>query len=230
MKCWICGQEGNTGEHMIKASDLRSYFGDISQKSPIFFHTSDKRNIPVGTLKSKRFKFDVLICNKCNSALTQPYDRSWESLSVYLRSNWPDILKSRKINLEKAFPGRVHRSMLFVHLFFVKLFGCKIVESKAPIDTGSLSEALLKKKAHKDIFIAFGPRPGKVDYKYAGLTPIHSMDIDGVSAFATWLYMIDKLAVNVIYAPKYSADGDVLDILTFCLRWARKSRCHVNHE
>lgn len=86
MKCWICGQEGNTGEHLIKESDLRSYFGDISQKCPIFFHTKDKRNIPVGSLKSKRFKSDALICNRCNSALTQPYDRAWETLSIYLRS------------------------------------------------------------------------------------------------------------------------------------------------
>jgi predicted HTH transcriptional regulator len=25
-------------------------------------------------------------------------------------------------------------------------------------------------------------------------------------------------------------DGDVLDILTFCLRWAKSCECHVNHE
>ena len=211
MKCWICGQEGNTGEHMIKASDLRSYFGDVSQKNPIFFHTKERRNIPVGSLKSKRFRFDSLICNKCNSDLTQPYDRSWEVLSAYLRSNWPELLKSRKIRLAKVFPGSVHRSMLFVHLYFVKIFGCKIVESKAPIATSSLSEALLNKKAHKDIFIAFGPRPGKINHKYAGLTPICSMDIDGISAFATWLYMIDNLAVNIIYAPKYRADSVMKD-------------------
>ena len=97
--------------------------------------------------------------------------------------------------------------MLNVHLYFVKLFGCRIVESGAPIDTGAFSEALLNQKANNDIFIAFGQRPGKVAHKYAGLTPIQSTDIDGVSAFATWLYMIDNLAVNVIYAPKNRAAG-----------------------
>ena len=160
---------------MIKGSDLRSYFGDISQKCPIFFHTKDKRNILVGSLKSKRFKSDALICNKCNSAVTQPYDRAWEALSIYLRSNWLDLLNSKKINLAKVFPGRVHKSMLYVHLYFVKLFGCRIVESGAPIDTRALSQALLNQKANKDIFIAFGPRPGKVEHKYAGLTPIWSV-------------------------------------------------------
>lgn len=207
MKCWICGQEGNTGEHLIKRSDLRSYFGDISQKCPIFFHTKDKKNIPVGSLKSKRFKSDALICNKCNSSLTQPYDRAWEALSIYLRSNWLYLLNRKKINLAKVFPGGVHKSMLYVHLYFVKLFGCRIVESGASIDTSALSQALLHQKANNDIFIAFGPRPGKVAHKYAGLTTIHSMDIDGVSAFATWVYTIDNLAVNVIYAPKYKPAG-----------------------
>jgi len=196
---------------MIKASDLHSYFGNISQENPIFFHTKGKGNIPVGSLKSKRFKFDSLICNKCNSSLTQPYDGAWELLSNYLRSNWPDLLKSGKVKLAKIFPGSVHRSMLFVHLYFVKVFGCKIVESEAPIPTESFSEALLNKTAHKDIFIAFAPRPGKVDHKYAGLTPIHSMDIDGISSFATWLYMIDNLAVNIIYVPKYRPTGVMKD-------------------
>lgn len=207
MKCWICGQQGNTGEHLVKGSDLRSYFGDVSQNSPIFFHTNDKKNIPVGSIKSKRFKSNALICNRCNSAVTQPYDRAWEALSIYLRLNWLDLMKSQEIDLTKVFPGSVHKSMLNVHLYFVKLFGCRIVEIGAPIDTGAFSEALLNQKAHKDIFIAFGPRPGIVEHKYAGFTPIHSMDIDGVSAFATWLYMIDNLAVNVIYAPKYRAAG-----------------------
>jgi hypothetical protein len=37
------------------------------------------------------------------------------------------------------------------------------------------------------------------------------MDIDGISAFAAWLYMIDNLAVNIIYAPKYRAAGVMKD-------------------
>lgn len=211
MKCWICGKEGNTREHLIKTSDLRLCFGDISQRNPIYFHTSDKKNIPVGSLKSKRFKSDALICNYCNSALTQPYDRAWESLSNYLRTNWPKLLNSKRLNLAKVFPGSVHKSMVYVHLFFVKLFGCKIAESGAPIDIAGFSEALLNQQAHRDIFIAFGPRPVKVEHKYAGSTTMHTIDIDGVSAFATWFYMIDQLAVNIIYVSHYGDPGVMKD-------------------
>ena len=203
MECWICREKGNTGEHLIKASDLRSYFGDISQKMPLYFHTSEKKNIPIGSLKSKRLKSDALICNKCNSARTQQYDKAWKSLSIYLRSNWPQVHKSRKVKLADVFPGSIRESMLYVHLYFVKLFGCRIVESGAPIEIVTFSEALLNQKSHKDIYIAFGQRPGKVEHKYAGIIPIQSIDINGTSVFATWLYMIDQLAVNIIFAPKY---------------------------
>lgn len=207
MKCWICGEDGNTGEHLVKASDLRSHFGNVSQEMPLYFHTSKKRNIPVGSLKSKRLKSKGLICNNCNSALTQPYDKAWESLSLYLRSNWDQLHKAGKVNLAKVFPGSVKESMLYVHLYFVKIFGCSIVESGAPINIQAFSQSLLNIEAHKDIFIAFGPCLGEVDHNFAGATPINSVDIDGISAFATWLYMVENIAVNIVFAQKYKAPG-----------------------
>lgn len=208
MKCWICGREGNTREHLIKASDLRSCFGHVSQKNPIYFHTSNEKSIPIGSLKSKRITFDALICNPCNSALTQPYDRAWESLSSYLTTNWPKVVNSKRLNLAKVFPGSVHKSMLYVHLYFVKLFGCKIAESGAPIDITGFSKALLNNKAHQDIFIAFGPRPGEVQHKNAHSSTLHTIDI-GVSACASWFYVIDQLAVNIIYVSGYG-DPDLM--------------------
>ena len=211
MKCWICGQDGTTGEHMIKATDLRSYFGDVSQKDPLYFHTTEKKNIPVGSIKSKRLKSSALICNKCNSSITQPYDRAWETLSGYLRSNWKDLLKTKKVNLSKVFPGSTHKSMLLVHLYFVKIFGCKIVESEAPIKTRSFSDSLLNQKSHKGIFIGFAQRLGEIDHKYAATTPIQSINMSGVSASATWIYMIDELAVWIYYAPVSKVHGVMKD-------------------
>ena len=204
MKCWICGKNANTGEHLLKASDLKSYFGHIDQKAPLYFHTSKKKNIPVGSIKkSKRLKSTALICNQCNSSLTQPYDRAWEQLSEYLRMNWEQIYNSRKVNLTKVFPGDVRKSLLYVHLYFVKLFGCRVVEDGVPIDISSFQAALLRSKSHKNIYLAIGHRPGNVEHKYAGLTPIESLNLNGDSAFATWLYMIDQIAVNIIYVTKY---------------------------
>ena len=54
MKCWICGDDANSGEHMIKASDLKSLFGHVTQMAPLYFHTDEKRNQPVAGIKSDK--------------------------------------------------------------------------------------------------------------------------------------------------------------------------------
>jgi hypothetical protein len=200
MNCWICGKKGRTGEHLVKASDLKSLFGRISQEDPVYYHTKGEKNIPVGSLKSTRLKSKALICNDCNSSLTQPYDKAWEKLSLYLRSNWTILERNGKLNLSKIFPGSTRKSFLDVHLYFVKLFGCKIIEDGVPIDISGFSHCLQQRVAHSDIYIAIGNRPGVVKHKYAAITPIESVDQGEKSVLAAWLYIVDNIAVNVIYS------------------------------
>ena len=78
MKCWICENKGDTVEHLIKGSDLRNDFGEVSQTKPLYFHTDQKKNIPIKSIKkSQRLKSDAPMCNYCNSNRTQPFDRAW---------------------------------------------------------------------------------------------------------------------------------------------------------
>ncbi len=196
MKCWICGNEATTGEHKTKASDLRALYGSVSQKNPLFLHTDQRRNQKVGSVKANKFKFDALICSHCNNARTAPYDKAWEQLSKFLRDKKPTIKKDDVISLHKIFPGAVSKSMLFVHLFFVKLFGCAIVEHKVPIDISPFSEAILQKKSHPKVFISFGSSSNMG----TGLTDIHADNIQGRCAYATWFYLVEPVAVNIIFA------------------------------
>lgn len=202
IKCWICGEEGKTGEHIVKASDLKSHFGPLSQEKPFYFNLEGKRSIPVGSIKSNRLKSKALICNKCNSSLTQPYDKAWEKLSAYLRTNWVALDKAGKLNLSKVFPGASGRSLLDVHLYFVKLFGCRIVEDNVPIDITEFSRCLKEGIAHNNVYIAIGitVKPGEVNQKYAARTQIQSLNQGEKSVFAAWFYIIDKVGVNVIYS------------------------------
>lgn len=203
MKCWICGNEGTTGEHIIKSSDLKSQFGTVSQDFPLYFHRGRQKNIPVGSLKAKRLKSKALICNHCNSALTQPYDRAWEKLSQYLNENFQEILLKGVVNLSKVFPGEIKVSMLNVHLFFVKAFGCKVVESGAPLPVNEFSKALIDGKSNNYIHIGLGKSFTKSSVNFAGQTEIHSVNVGQKSVFASWMYVVDKIAVNVIYADEY---------------------------
>ena len=155
MKCWICGDDANSGEHMIKASDLKSLFGHVTQMAPLYFHTDEKRNQPVAGIKSDKLKYSALICTHCNNERKQPHDRAWEKLSNYLRTRQPPIRPGDLVRLDRLFPGNVGQSMLGVHLFFLKLFGCLIVEHSIRLDIGPVSQSILSGKPHPNVWLAF---------------------------------------------------------------------------
>jgi hypothetical protein len=197
MKCWICGDEGTTGEHLTKASDLKSHFRKVTQQSPIYLHTDHKRNTKINSIKkSRELKSQSLICPNCNNARTAPHDRAWESLSTYLREKKPPIKKGDIIRLEKVFPGAVNKSMLKVHLYFVKLFGCIILEHKIPIEISPFRDAIMQEKPHEKIFLAFWSGKGLG----TGHSNLDTANIAGKCVYASWFYIIDSVAVNVMYA------------------------------
>lgn len=201
MKCWICGAVGNTREHLIKASDLRLHFGNFSQSAPIYSHTSEKKNLQVGSPKSNRFKSRTRICEQCNTFRTQAYDRAWEQLSSYLKTNWLKIVAAGEFAWLDIFSDRSRNGSLDVHLYFVKLFGCRIIEHNVPIDITGFSRAILDRAPHDAVYLTFGPQPEKTGRKCLGLTKIDSTNLNGRSAFTTCSYIIDQVAVNIIYSP-----------------------------
>ena len=201
MRCWICGDEGDSEEHILKASDVRGYFGTISQDKPVYFHSENKRNIPVGSAKANRLKSKGLICKKCNNQLTQSHDRAWEILSIYLRRNWTNIVKSKRLNLSKIFPGMVRKQTVNVHLYFVKLFGCRIAEYRIPIDLSGFSKAILDGEPNEHVFLVFGQTPMSLKTKHAGITEVHSVDVGGKSIGAAWIYTLGDLSVKVFFSP-----------------------------
>ena len=197
MQCWICGDEGTTGEHLTKLSDLKSHFGHVSQNSPLYFHTGEKMNSKLKSIKKDaRLKSSALICGPCNNAKTSKYDRAWEKLSNYLRQKKPPIRKGDIIKLEKVFPGTVKRSMLRVHLFFVKLFGCAIVAYNVPIDIAPLRNGLLQEKPVNNVYLAFWSSNGMGD----GYSEMEYDTVGGKCTYATWFYTIGAVSVNVMYA------------------------------
>lgn len=161
MKCWICNADGKTSEHIAKASDIKAIFPNVSQTNSLFFSTKLQRNVKIGSIKnSSHLKSSALICADCNNARTAPHDKAWEKLSKYLREKNPPIRKGDVIKLSKVFPGSTKRSMLDVHLFFVKLFGCAIIEhSIQQIDISSFSKAIMYHESHPLIYLTISPSP-----------------------------------------------------------------------
>jgi hypothetical protein len=198
MTCWICGEEANTGEHLIKASDLKALFGRVTNRSPLYFHTSVVRNRTIAGINSDKLKYSKRICSCCNNERTQADDRAWEYLSKYLRSK--KYGTGTLVRLDRAFPGKVRQSMLEVHLFFVKLFGCLIAEHSIPLNIQPFADAILQRKAHPKVHLSFWTCLENPIVKEAGRTPVHTTSLDGNIVFATWFYIVDNISVNVVYA------------------------------
>lgn len=204
MNCWICGEEGNTGEHIPKASDLRSYFGLVSQVCPIYFHSKTKPNIPIKSIKSDRFKSKAKICSHCNNTLTQPYDRSWEVFSEYLTTHSASLRRYHKIRLSKVFHQNVTDHSIDMHLYFVKIFGCLIAEHDIPIDIAPLATSLLNRIPHKNIHIGFGSLTTSLNNKCMTVTDLNAVCLQRAGftekvVFGAWMYTIGNIGINIIF-------------------------------
>jgi hypothetical protein len=204
MKCWICGDEGTTGEHTVKRSDLQSVFGTPSQANPLFYSDASKSNKRVGSLDAKIFKSSSKICEACNSSRTQPHDRAWTQLSTYLRTREPAIKPGSIVRTNRLFLLNTSTMMRYVHLYFVKVFGCHIHSLGIPIDLSVFSRAILNDKLHPHVYLRFGCKDEKDS---AGSTDVWTAQVDDCCSFATWFYEVGELRVNVMYA----VDGEKRD-------------------
>lgn len=196
-QCWICGNPANSGEHMIKASDLRAMFGG-TLKQPLYFHTDNIKNLKLQSIKADRLKFSHVICHACNSTRTQKHDMAWEHFSDYTRKLTFQVGDTLRLN--KIFPYNSKHHMRWVQLYFVKFFGCAITEYNVPIDTQSFAEAINQDKLHPNIYLAFGPKPSDVQTKMAGVSDMQVWKNGQDVLFAVWFLFLDHITVSVMYA------------------------------
>lgn len=194
--CWICGGIANSHEHMVKASDIKSVFGLFNQQNPLLFHAPKVRPTKIYGKGDGRLVFKIPICSHCNNQRTQPHDYAWQGLSAHLQKMKSEGL----IRLHKAFPGNVSASMLQAHLYFLKLFGCLIVEYKIPIPLASFRNAILRESAHPNVWISFGTGIKIANHKHVGHSQIAAHSQHGRIKFASWFYTVGDISANIIYA------------------------------
>ena len=206
-KCWICGDDATTREHRTKRSDLRDVFGAPTQDEPLYLHNAKTKNRLIRSLNAKALKSPRLICASCNNTRTQPHDRAWERMSQSLRIRIQENALVSRVSANKIFKYDTRREMCNVHLYFVKLFGCHILEAAIPIDVGTFSNAILNEEACPYVYLKFGHGPSLNNKMTAGMSDIEiaTRASDGSCAFATWFYYLGGLAVNVMF----SADGEM---------------------
>lgn len=204
VNCWICGDQVSSREHLVKRSDLHALVGPISQSDPLYLHTATRRNRRIGGLNADGLKFSKTLCAYCNSTRTQRHDRAWDYFLAFIRSRTPAISAGEFVRANSIFPYDTRRAMRHVHLYFVKLMGCKIVEGRIPIGLGPFSQAIMNDRLHLNLYLSFGPKPG-TDKVIAGGTDVETFTMKdaGICAVAFWIHQVGDFWINVIYA----ADG-----------------------
>jgi hypothetical protein len=134
---------------MPQASDLKAVLKGATNESPLYFHSSRLRNIPIKSIKrNESINFPKVICQNCNTTATQPFDRAWQERSRFLRTRRPilkvgDIARSHSI-----FRCSTNLHMKYVHLFFLKKLGCYISAHDVPAALSSLADVIKNKKIH----------------------------------------------------------------------------------
>ncbi len=198
MTCWICSNTAGSGEHRLKASDLKLTFGELSQASPIY--TKDERGAPVTikSIKSDRLKFKNRICHHCNTTRTQPHDLAWQRLSEYVAN--VHVLKKNldEIVLANVFAPNQSHSLLQVHLYFNKMIGCVIKELGVPISTVSFSNAILNSSENKELRLCFNETQD-FGTPYAQLSQLEVVEHDKRIISAFFIYTLNRFHVEMVY-------------------------------
>jgi hypothetical protein len=212
--CWICEERpADSAEHRIKASDVRHAAPGLSQSNPAFLQINNSATNKAigGSATSKALAFPPSICRHCNHTGTQPYDEAWRHLSAYLHTHWKDITARGNFDLSKSFPGNPAALAVKVHLFFVKLLGCKLLADGIAVDLAPFSAALLGGKAHPEVSLLVA-----ASNVAAGQFISYNSDVsvlrNGDEVYsALWIYLVHPVAIKVCYlktgAPVREPDG-----------------------
>ena len=212
-KCWICGDMADSGEHIIKKSDLKLLFPNTSQQSrPIYIRKNGEFNRAktIGALKSKLFHFKAKICQQCNNHRSYDFDVTWDKLSKYLYKNWSSILENGYINLEDIFETDINNTMILVQLFFVKIFGCKWKEADIEFDISPLSKAILDREEQSNFYISFRNSENNYSADYCASSDIEILTNKktGELIYMHQFYSVGKITVDMIYV----ADKNIIDL------------------
>lgn len=207
MKCWICGAEETTGEHLLKESTLKELFGEVSQKKLLYHSSARKKNKPLQSTNSKLLKLSVL-CGQCNSSRTQQSDLAWDAFMAYLNKNESSLNTGTVIRLSRVFGYQAREKMLNLHLYFVKLFGCVAAEKSIPVDISGMSDSIIGKQPYPNIYVGLGKRDYLKSLVFAGPSDVHTLMDGDKCVFAVWFLTFGEWEFQLIYAlPGQKRDG-----------------------
>lgn len=207
--CWICGNVADSREHIPKASDLRQTFGSITPQTPVYFNSHDVRNRKLVSAKTKQVKSARVLCRRCNDTRTQSFDHDWSVLSAELARRAKRVSGDKRIKLRKLFPGRAREAALNIHLYFTKLFGCRIVSEKIPVPIEPFRVAIETNKPCEGLTMIFGRDATHQVGRHAHVSEIQAKLKNNRIVVAGWTYVLDRFFIEIMWFESLKSFGRV---------------------
>ena len=143
-QCWWCGAAADSGEHRFKKSDIvrehgpGGYRGDATLSRVTAGGTVDAQGP-----KSDVFKFNRSLCQACNNARSQPFDRAYDSFIEHLWANEQQVLRDRTLDLATVWPSDWRQHGQDVLRYFVKHACCRIAEISTAASPTAIPQELV---------------------------------------------------------------------------------------
>jgi hypothetical protein len=179
MKCWICGNIANSGEHKIKKSSLvKIYKNNFDNKEMLYCNEDNNCMVKLPGANSKKLKYQNTICTDCNNAKTQDFDLAYDIFFDYCIQNLKIIFQKRVIDFFDVYGDSFPKQQTDLFKYFVKLFGCDLYKNgrDVPFD---LIELLDKENFQTALQISFTIDESKIEEEHysSGIgTLVHSLD------------------------------------------------------
>lgn len=135
-ECWWCEAPANSREHRHKRSDLIREFGP----GPYLGDDALVRGVAgrppreVRGPNSKQFKFEATLCERCNSARSQSFDRAYEHFAAFIRDNEREILKVGAFRWSNVYGTLWRTRLVDLKRYFAKHLACRMAEAHLQVD------------------------------------------------------------------------------------------------
>ncbi len=153
--CWICGKPADSSEHRLKKADVvRAYGRGRYLGEDAAVHVRDGVITPIQGPGAKTLKYEPSLCQYCNNTRTQPFDLAYDRLMRWIFANEDAVLRKRLFDFSEVFGNQFESLARDLYKYFVKSFGCRLVEAKQSVP-GHLVELLALQKFKTALRINF---------------------------------------------------------------------------
>ncbi len=123
--CWWCGAVADSQEHKYKRTDLALLGGNGDL---LWGGDPQKPYIIKSLRRDPAVRFARSLCNRCNSARSQPFDRAYDKYRSYIWRRLDQLWWHTRLDMYDIYGADWPNQQLQLARYFVKHFGCRLVD------------------------------------------------------------------------------------------------------